>query len=187
MNIDEIVFDTYVICPLCHKEYICISGVHLKFKHGYKKIQDFKIEYGIPMHVALIARNTREVMRKKGKLRSAWFKENVMPIGIEMSKTMGDLVPKEIRKHSGLQIRGRSWQPSLVKEMVEKGFVDIHEAATILGISYNYARKCATDGRIMTLMYKSVRFTKLEWIEDARKLLVENRIKYHKKPMLAKT
>ena len=179
MNIDEIVFDTYVICPLCKKEYKSISGDHLKFKHGYKKIQDFKFEYGIPMHVALIARNSREVMRKKAKLRSAWFKEYVMPIGIEMSKTMGDLCPKEIRE--------RSWQPALVKEMVEKGFVDIHEAATMLGISYNYALRCASDGRIMTLMYKSIRFTKLEWIENARKLLIENRIKYHKKPMVAKT
>lgn len=181
MNIDELVFDTYVICPFCKAEMKTLSGSHLIYKHGFKSMKDFKLEFGLPMTVPLISHQTRERMREKGKRRSDWFKENVMPIGIEFTKKHGDLVPDDIRKNSGKLRRNKSWYPELIEEMKGKGLIDLHEAASILDISYNYTRKCATDGRLKVEAHKGVRFTKAEWIEDTRKLLEENRIKYHKK------
>lgn len=176
MDVNQIVFEKYVICPLCKKKMKSLTGSHLQHKHGYS-YKEFKIEFGIPMGTALVARDLRATMQKHGKRRSKWFRENVMPIGIEQAKK-GDLVPKEIRKHSGGLRRGKSWIPSYTSEMKRKGWLDLHEAAELLGISYNYARKCATDGRIETVTYKGIRFTKLEWVDDAKKLLRENRKKY---------
>ena len=102
-------------------------------------------------------------MQKHGKRRSKWFRENVMPIGIEQSQK-GDLVPKEIRKHSGVLRRGKSWIPSHISEMKRKGWLDLHEAAELLGIAYNYARKCASDGRIKTITYKGIRNNALTFL-----------------------
>lgn len=86
-----------------------INSAHLKYKHDYSNLKEFKIEFAIPMGVALVACNLRATMQKHGKRPSKWFKENVMPTGIEYAKTYNDLVPKEIRKHSGVVRRGRSW------------------------------------------------------------------------------
>jgi len=177
MNVEEIVFDNYVKCPLCKEKLKSLSGTHLQQKHGYTNIKEFKLEFGIPMSTALIAHDVRKVMQQKGKRRRKWFKENVMPIGIEQSRK-GDLVPKELRKHSGALRKGKSWIPIHVSEMKSKGWLDLHEAASLLGIAYNYARKCATDGRLKTKTSKGVRFTKVEWVEEAKKLLQVNREKY---------
>ncbi len=106
-------------------------------------------------------------MQKHGKRRSEWFRENVMPIGIEQARK-GDLVPKELRKHSGTIRRGKSWIPGHISEMKSRGWLDLHEAADLLGIAYNYARKCASDGRIKTITEKGIRFLQAEWVEEAR-------------------
>lgn len=174
MNIDEIVFDTYVICPLCQAKMKTLSGAHLIYKHGYSGLKEFRLKFGLPMCVPLIAGSTKRAMQKHGKSRAKWFKKNVMPIGIEMAKHE-NLVSKEVRVHSGLLRRGQSWIPAHVTEMSKEGWIDLHTAAESLGIAYNYARKCATDGRLKTIKSKGVRFTKEEWIEDTRKLLKENR------------
>jgi hypothetical protein len=181
MDISEIVFDEYIICPLCKKEMKSLSGTHLQRIHGFTGVHEFKLEYGIPMNAALIAHNIRAVMQKHGQRRVKWFRENVMPIGVELSKK-GDLVPKELRKHSGIIRRGQSWIPGHISEMRSNGWLDLHDAAQALGIAYNYARKCATDGRLRVIISKGIRFTNPEWVEEARQLLKENRIKYHKPP-----
>jgi hypothetical protein len=178
MNIDDIIFDSYVICPLCKKKMKSINSAHLKYKHDYSNLKEFKIEFAIPMGVALVARDVRATMQKHGKRRSKWFKENVMPIGIEYAKTYYDLVPKEIRKHSGVIRRGRSWIPNYISEMKKQGWLDLHDAAITLGVSYNYARKCATDGRLKSSMSKGIRFTKPEWVKETSVLLQANREKY---------
>lgn len=183
MNVDDIIFDNYVICPLCKIKMKAISGAHLIYKHGYTGMKQFKLEYGIPMHVALIAKNIRTVMVRKGKLRSDWFKKNVMIKGIEYARDSSDkkidMVPKEIRVHAGNQRKGQpqEWLIKHTAEMKEKGWLDLHEAAVLLGVSYNYTRKCATDGRLKVIFDKGIRFTKIEWINDSIKLLQENRIK----------
>ena len=99
-------------------------------------IKEFKLEFGIPMGVSLIAGDVRAAMQKHGKRRSQWFKENAMPLGIKQSQ-QGDLVPKELRKHSGLVRRGMSWMPSHISEMKSRGWLDLHDAAELLGIAYN--------------------------------------------------
>lgn len=181
MNISDIVFDTYVICPLCKRKMRTLSGSHLMHKHGFSSMVEFKIEYGIPMSTALIARDIKETMHKHGKRRAKWFKENVMPKGIEQSKTtIGDMVPKEIRMHSGRLRRGQSWIPEYISEMKQQGWLDLRDAAKSLNIAYNYARKCATDGRLKVIHSKGLRFTKPEWVEDTRKLLQENRKKWRR-------
>lgn len=176
MNLDDIVFDNYVICPLCKNKMRSLSGSHLQHKHGLS-YKEFKFEFGIPMGVALVARDLRATMQKHGRRRSEWFKENVMPIGIEQSQK-GDLVPKESRKHSGSLRRGKSWIPGHISEMKSEGWLDLHDAAELLGIAYNYARKCATDGRLKTVNQKGIRFTTLELVEDARNLLQKNRERF---------
>jgi len=145
------------------------------------RMNEFKLEYGIPMNAALIAHNVRAVMQKHGQRRAKWFRENVMPIGVVMSKKE-DLCPKELRKHSGLIRRGQSWIPWHVSEMLNNGWLDLSDAAQALGIAYNYARKCATDGRLRVIVSKGIRFTKPEWVKETSRLLTENRIKYHKLP-----
>lgn len=183
MNVDDIVFDDYVICPLCKEIMKSISGAHLIHKHGYSGIKEFKIEYGIPMHVTLIAKKIRAEMVKKGKLRSDWFKENVMMKGVEYARNSFDkkidTVPKEIRVHAGKLRRGQpqEWIVKHIAEMEQKGWLDLHKAAELLGVSYNYTRKCATDGRLKVISEKGIRFTTVEWINDCIKLLQENRIK----------
>lgn len=179
MDISEIVFDTYVICPFCKKKMKSLSGTHLQRIHGFKDIYEFKLEYGIPMGKSLVAHEVLVVMRQNGQRRAKWFRENVMPIGIEQAKK-ADLVPKELRIHSGLLRRGQSWILGHISEMKNNGWLDLHDAAQALEIAYNYARKCATDGRLKTINSKGIRFTKPEWVEETKKLLQENRIKYHK-------
>ena len=179
MHVSEIVFDTYVICPLCQRKMTSLSGTHLQQKHGFTNMRDFKLEYGILMGTALVAHSLRAVMQKHGRRRAPWFRKNVMPVGVEMAKKC-DLVPEESRRHSGLLRRGRSWIPEHISAMRSDGWLDLHVAAQILGVTYNYARKCATDGRLRIMHEKGIRFTKPEWVEDTRKLLHENRVKYHK-------
>lgn len=179
MDISEIIFDTYVICPFCKKKMKSLSGTHLHWKHGFKNMYEFKLEYGIPMSKSLIAHEVLAVMRQNGQRRAKWFRKHVMPIGIEQAKKT-DLVPKELRKHSGLVRKGQSWIPGHISEMQNNGWLDLHEVAQILEISYNYTRKCATDGRLKTINSKGLRFTKPEWVEETRKLLQDNRVKYHK-------
>jgi hypothetical protein len=123
MDINEIIFDNYVICPICHRQLKTINGTHLKRYHEIPDVYSFKIEFGIPMHVALTAKNVRSVMVKNGKKRSSWFRENVMPIGIEYSKKGGDLVPKELREFGGQMRRGKSWVPGLLADMKSKGWL----------------------------------------------------------------
>lgn len=183
MNVDDIVFNDYVICPLCKNRLRAISGSQLIHKHGYSWMKEFKLEFGIPMQVALISKNTRAIMCKKGNLRSDWFKENVMIKGIEYARNSYDkkidLVPKEIRVHAGMQRKGepQDWLIKHIAEMKQKGWLDLHKATVLLGVSYNYTRKCATDGRLKIILEKGIRFTKVEWINDTIKLLQENRIK----------
>lgn len=119
-------------------------------------------------------------MQEKGLRRAKWFRENVVPIGVEQSRK-GHLVPKELRVHSGLLRRGKSWILGHISEMKNNGWLDLYDAAERLGIAYNYARKCATDGRLQTVNSKGIRFTKPEWVEDTRALLQENREKPYKK------
>lgn len=183
MKVDDIVFDDYVICPFCKEKMKALSGAHLIHKHGYSGIKEFKLEYGIPLHTALVSKNTRIAMCKKGKFRTDWFKKNVMIKGIEFVKNSYDkkidYVPKESRIHAGKQRKGKTqdWVIKLVADMKQKGWMDLHEAAVQLGVSYNYTRKCATDGRLKVIHEKSIRFTKIEWINDTIKLLRENRLR----------
>ncbi|MDP4145943.1 MAG: hypothetical protein Q8936_15890 [Bacillota bacterium] len=183
MNIEEIVFDNYVICPLCKERMKSLSGAHLKYKHGYSGLKEFKIEFGIPMHKALVSNNVRNEMINKGKSRANWFRENVMKKGIEYTKSTYskkmDVVPKEIRIHAGKLRKGQpnEWTKKHISDMAQKGWLDLHIAAEIIGISYNYTRKCASDGRLQVIIEKGIRFTKKEWIDEAIKLLEKNRIR----------
>jgi hypothetical protein len=179
VNISDIVFDTFVICPLCGKKMKSITSSHLQHKHGYNDLQEFKIEYGIPMKIPLVANEVVAMMRKHGQRRSQWFRKNVMPIGIEQSRK-NDLVPKKLRKHSAAIRKGKSWIPQHKENMRSEGWLDIHESARLLNISYNYARKCATDGRLKTVNIKGIRFSRHEWVAQTELLLIDNRIKYHK-------
>ncbi len=176
LDLNEIIYDTYVVCPLCNKEFKAISGGHLQLKHNMT-MQEFKLNNGIPMGVALIAKDSLQVMKNNGNKRSEWFKKNVMPIGIDMSKKE-DLVPKNIRVHSGKIRKGKSWITTFNEELEAKKLINLHKASELLNISYNYSRKCATDGRLKVIMIKGIRFTTKEWIEDARKLLQKNRETY---------
>ena len=176
MDVKEIIFSTYVICPLCNKKMKALHTNHLKHKHGCT-LKEFKMEFEIPMGIAMIADDTKAVMQQKGRHRAEWFRENVMPIGIELSKK-SDLVPKDIRRHAGIVSRGKSWMGSHVSEMRSKGWLDLHDAAKLSGYSYNYIRKCASDGRLKTIVEKGIRFTKPEWVEISENLLQENRMKY---------
>lgn len=182
MDVSEIVFDTYVICPICKKVMRTLAGTHLKRIHGFRDMKEFKLAFGIPMHEGLVARDLWADMQQRGLKRAQWFRENAVPIGVEMAKEKHDLVPKEFRVHSGLIRRGKSWILEYTKEMKSIGWLDLHDAADHLGIAYNYARKCATDGRLQIIVSKGIRFTKQEWVEDARKLLQGNREKHSRKP-----
>ena len=183
MNVDDIVFEDYIICPICKKQMGSLSPAHLIYKHGYTGMKQFKIEYGIPMCAPLVAKIVRAVMVKKGKMRSKWFRENVMMKGVEYARTFAnnkiDMVPKEVRAHVSKLRKGQpqDWLVTHISEMEQKGWLDLHKASELLGVSYNYTRKCATDGRLKVILEKSIRFTTIEWIDEAKKLLQENRKK----------
>lgn len=48
-DISEIVFDTYVLCPICKKIMRSLGGSHLQRIHGFSNMKEFKLENGIPM------------------------------------------------------------------------------------------------------------------------------------------
>lgn len=177
MNIQDYIFDEYIICPICMEKFTMLSTSHLKFKHNYKGLRDFKLQHGIPFNVPIVANQTLKQMKENGKKRSEWFRTHVSPKGIQITKKQY-LVPKESRQHTGRLRRGKSWYPAFIEQMREEGWLDLHTAAKQLGISYNYMRKCATDKRLQTVMNKGIRFTTEEWMEDTRKILQENREKY---------
>lgn len=154
-----------------------LSPAHLKFKHGYNGLRDFKLQHGIPFNVPIVAHQLLKQMKKNGKKRSEWFREHVSPKGVKLSKER-DLVPKESRKHTGRVSKGKTWIVGFIQQMGKEGWLDLHTAAQRLGIAYNYARKCATDKRLQTVMKKGIRFTTEEWVEDTRILLQRNREKY---------
>ncbi|MDQ0418970.1 hypothetical protein J2Z48_003194 [Croceifilum oryzae] len=175
MNIQEYIFEDYVICPICNEKLAFLSGSHLKYKHGYEGMREFKIEYGIPFGLAIVSHATREKMRKQGKKRSEWFKKEVMPIGLRMAKDKELIVPKESREHMGRARRGKTWRPEFIRQQRQEGWIDLRDAANKLGLAYNYARKCATDGRLQTVTKKGIRFTTEEWVEEWRAVLEKNR------------
>lgn len=177
MNIQEYIFDEYVICPICKEKLKMLSPSHLRYKHGYQGMKDFKLQFNIPFNMPIVCHQTLNQMREQGKKRSGWFRKNVLPKGVQISK-QHDLVPKESRRHAGRVRRGKSWINEFVNEMREEGWLDLHTAAKQLGIAYNYARKCATDGRLQTINRKGIRFTTEEWVEETRNLLQQNREKY---------
>lgn len=176
MNIEEYIFDEYIICPICGEKKQILTH-HLKHKHGYINQREFKLENGIPFGFPLVCRNLLAKMRENGKRRSEWFKENVSPKGVEITRKK-DIVPKESRKHVSRMRKGITWIKPFVDEMRKEGWIDLHDASELIGFSYNYMRKCATDKRLQTVMMKGIRFTTKEWVEDTRKLLQENREKY---------
>ncbi|SDX93221.1 hypothetical protein [Thermoactinomyces sp. DSM 45892] len=175
MNIQDYIFEQYVTCPICKENLLSLSGSHLHYKHGYEGIREFKIEYNIPFNLPIVSHETRRKMRRHGQKRSEWFKKEVMPVGLLMAKDKKVIVPKEAREHMGRARRGQSWIPEFVQQMKEEGWLDLYDASKKLGLAYNYARKCATDGRLQTVMKKSLRFTTEEWVEEWRVLLERNR------------
>ncbi|MFC4767394.1 MucR family transcriptional regulator [Effusibacillus consociatus] len=62
---DEIIFDTYVICPLCKVKLDSLTSSHLQHKHGYSGLKEYKMEFGIPMGVPLVAHKIRANMQKE--------------------------------------------------------------------------------------------------------------------------
>lgn len=177
MNIQDYIFDEYILCPICKEKFTMLSPAHLKYKHGYEGLRGFKLKHRIPFNVPIVAHHTLKQMRENGKKRSEWFWEHVSPKGIQITKEHY-LVPKESRQHAGRIRKGKSWHPSFIQQMREEGWLDLHTAANKLGIAYNYVRKCATDRRLQTVLNKGIRFTTEEWVEETRVLLQKNREKY---------
>lgn len=164
----------YIECPICKKRLKSLNTTHLR-KHGFESVREFKIAYDIPLSKGLVAPNTRKKMQKHGLKRRDWFKENVTIKGVEYIREGNNPVSQESRNHAGRLRRNQTWITSFVDSMKKQGWLDLHDVSEKLGIAYNYARKIATDKRLKTETFKGIRFSRPEWVEEARILLAENR------------
>ena len=188
LNLSDYIFDDHIICPICNKSFRSLNIKHLRM-HGYDHYDQFRKDYDLPMTLAFVCADTLQTMRDNALTetrKKRWQK--VSKIGHEMAakQKVAPIVSRESRLQ-GWRSRGndRTWVPDFVQEMTNNGWLDLHKAAEIMGISYNYARKISSDGRLRTEYHKNIRFTKPEWIDSSLQLLEENRRK-HRPDLLVK-
>ncbi|SDY22009.1 hypothetical protein [Thermoactinomyces sp. DSM 45892] len=132
MDIEKYIFEDYIICPICKAKKRALTWMHLGM-HGYESVREFKIKNNIPLGVALLSHETQRNSRNRAMKNAEWFKEEVVPKGIQLAKELRAPLPKESLEHARRMKKGKSWTRAYKEQMKEEGWISLSDAVSGLG------------------------------------------------------